>query len=47
VPGTATLRASFPAAGLALTDLLERHVEDTGPKLTLRPFQIVTIRIRR
>jgi alpha-mannosidase len=47
VPGRTTLRTSFAAAGVTLTDLLERHVEDTGPELTLRPFQIVTVRIRR
>jgi alpha-mannosidase len=47
VPGRARLRTSFPAAGRTLTDLLERHLEDTGPELALRPFQIVTVRIRR
>ncbi|GAA3346837.1 glycoside hydrolase family 38 C-terminal domain-containing protein [Amorphoplanes nipponensis] len=47
VPGRVTLRTAFPTAGLSLTDLLERHVADTGPELRLRPFQIVTVRLRR
>jgi alpha-mannosidase len=47
VPGTVTVRTSFPAAGMVLTDLLERRLDDTGPRLRLRPFQIVTLRLRR
>ncbi len=47
VPGAATLRTSFPAAGMIVTDLLERRVADTGPALRLRPFQIVTVRVTR
>jgi alpha-mannosidase len=47
VAGTASVRASFPAAGMELTDLLERRVAGTGPEIRLRPFQIVTVRIRR
>jgi hypothetical protein len=42
-----TVRTSFPAAGMVLTDLLERRLDDTGPRLRLRPFQIVTLRLRR
>ena len=51
----ATLRAGFPAATATLTDLLEDPLPD-GPELTLvdravalrlRPFQIVTVRLRR
>ncbi|MHC5705061.1 alpha-mannosidase [Streptomyces tirandamycinicus] len=52
---TATvLRPGFPAAGAVLADLLERPlegpplvVEDGGVPLALRPFQIVTVRLRR
>ncbi|HEU4350039.1 MAG TPA: glycoside hydrolase family 38 C-terminal domain-containing protein [Actinoplanes sp.] len=47
VPGRATVRTSFAGAGMALTDLLERPIGETGPELDLRPFQIVTVRIRR
>jgi alpha-mannosidase len=45
VPGTATLRASFPVRAMVLTDLLERTTGETGPDLRLRPFQIRTVRI--
>jgi alpha-mannosidase len=45
VPGTATLRPSFPVRAMVLTDLLERTTGGTGPDVRLRPFQIVTVRI--
>ncbi|PZF86518.1 alpha-mannosidase [Jiangella anatolica] len=51
---TATLTPSFPVAGVEETDLLERPVEASalvtggdGVTLRLRPFQIVTLRLRR
>jgi alpha-mannosidase len=48
VPGTATLYPSFPAAGFARTDLLERPIDaPDGPEVALRPFQIATVRIAR
>jgi alpha-mannosidase len=47
VPGAATLRTSFPAAGFQLTDLLEEPIGDGGEEVGLRPFQIVTVRIKR
>lgn len=52
----ATLAAGFPVAGAVESDLLERPLEGSavGPRsadgavpLTLRPFQIVTVRLRR
>lgn len=49
----ATLTAGFNLAGVMATDLLERplaeaaeHVDDTVP-LRLRPFELVTLRLRR
>ena len=47
VPGQVTVRTSVPVAGIELTDLLERHLAGTGPEIRLRPFQIVTVRLRR
>jgi len=50
IPGGATVRTSFAAAAFHRTDLLERPTgtgDDDGPLVRLRPFQIVTIRIRR
>ena len=47
VPGTVTVRTSFRVAGIELTDLLERHLAGTGPEIRLRPFQVVTVRLRR
>ncbi|MEU6313025.1 glycoside hydrolase family 38 C-terminal domain-containing protein [Streptomyces sp. NPDC047014] len=53
---TATLTAGFPVTGAVESDLLERPLAGTavGPvapdgtvALTLRPFQIVTVRLRR
>jgi alpha-mannosidase len=47
-PGTATVRTSVAAAAFVRTDLLERPAgadENRGPRVRLRPFQIVTIRI--
>ena len=48
------LTASFPVAGVAFTDLLEREVGHprctataTGASLALRPFEIVTVRLAR
>jgi alpha-mannosidase len=46
-PGTATLRTSFAAAGFRLTDLLEEPIGDGGEVVTLRPFQILTVRMTR
>ncbi|MFJ8823998.1 alpha-mannosidase [Streptomyces sp. NPDC102467] len=48
---TATLTASFPVSGADETDLLERPLKpaetsDTGLALSLRPFQILTLRLR-
>ncbi|MFI2347785.1 alpha-mannosidase [Streptomyces sp. NPDC019443] len=50
----ATLRTGFPLAGAQVTDLLERPlpdepvtVVDGGVSLTLRPFQILTLRLSR
>ena len=46
VPGTATIRTSFAVETFLRTDLLERPTEaDGGPRVRLRPFQIVTMRI--
>ncbi|MDG4825964.1 alpha-mannosidase [Asanoa sp. WMMD1127] len=44
---TATLAASFPVAGAVETDLLERETGGSDLTLRLRPFQIVTLRLRR
>lgn len=48
---TATVRADFPHDSAVRTDLLERAVDDPEPtgdvRLTLRPFQIVTLRFHR
>ncbi|GGT05674.1 alpha-mannosidase [Streptomyces chromofuscus] len=47
------LRTGFPLAGAQVTDLLERPLKDAatdgdgGVPLTLRPFQILTLRLRR
>ncbi|TQK42960.1 alpha-mannosidase [Streptomyces sp. SLBN-118] len=51
----ATLRAGFPLTGARITDLLERPLpdepltvgDDGGVALTLRPFQILTLRLKR
>ncbi|MEU6391123.1 glycoside hydrolase family 38 C-terminal domain-containing protein [Streptomyces sp. NPDC046939] len=48
---SATLTASFPVAGADETDLLERALRPadtsaTGLALSLRPFQILTLRLR-
>ncbi|MFI2436161.1 alpha-mannosidase [Streptomyces sp. NPDC018693] len=48
-----TLRTGFPLVGAEVTDLLERRLEDAeldgdrGVPVTLRPFQILTLRLRR
>ena len=51
---TARLALGFDAASVAVTDLLERPVDDEAPALsdggvqvTLRPFQILTLRFAR
>jgi alpha-mannosidase len=46
------LRTGFPLAGAQVTDLLERHLEDAATDgdtvpVELRPFQILTLRLRR
>jgi alpha-mannosidase len=47
------LRTGFPLAGAQITDLLERPLEeasvdgDGGVRVALRPFQILTLRLRR
>ena len=48
------LRASFPIAGVEVTDLLERPLpeetatvaDDGSVPVTLRPFQVLTLRLR-
>ncbi|MFI6560544.1 alpha-mannosidase [Streptomyces sp. NPDC050534] len=50
--GQGVLRTGFPLAGAQVTDLLERRLEDAevadgGVPVTLRPFQILTLRLRR
>ncbi len=46
-----TVRADFPHEAVVRTDLLERPIDGPEPsgdvRLTLRPFQIVTLRIQR
>jgi alpha-mannosidase len=53
---TARVTFDFPVAGIVATDLLEREVSESATlqlsaentaELTLRPFQLVTLRIRR
>jgi alpha-mannosidase len=46
------LRTGFPLTGAQVTDLLERPLEDAevvdgGVPVSLRPFQILTLRLRR
>jgi alpha-mannosidase len=48
------LRTGFPLAGAQVTDLLERPLEDEtaevtdgGVPVSLRPFQVLTLRLRR
>ena len=52
---TARIRASFPVAGIEVVDLLERPLPgeslalepDGGMSLEVKPFQVVTLRLRR
>ncbi|MGW0585881.1 glycoside hydrolase family 38 C-terminal domain-containing protein, partial [Streptomyces sp. NPDC002920] len=51
---TGVLRTAFPLAGAQATDLLERPLEDDAAvfadgavEVTLRPFQVLTLRLRR
>ncbi|MEY9995936.1 alpha-mannosidase [Streptomyces sp. V4I8] len=50
---TGVLRTGFPLAGAQVTDLLERPLEDAdvnadgGVAVALRPFQVLTLRLRR
>ncbi|MDT0388106.1 alpha-mannosidase [Streptomyces dubilierae] len=49
---TGVLRTGFPPAGAQITDLLERPLQDAdltgdGVAVALRPFQILTLRLRR
>ena len=51
---TGGLDASFPVASVQFTDLLERPIghascrpTDTGAALSLRPFEILTVRLVR
>ncbi|MDC0771219.1 alpha-mannosidase [Streptomyces sp. HD] len=52
---TGVLRTGFPLGGAQVTDLLERPLEeeradltgDGGVTVTLRPFQVLTLRLRR
>ncbi|MEW2613568.1 glycoside hydrolase family 38 C-terminal domain-containing protein [Streptomyces sp. NPDC047880] len=49
---TGTLRTGFPLAGAQIADLLERPLEDAettdgSVTVALRPFQILTLRLRR
>jgi alpha-mannosidase len=48
------LRTGFPLAGAQVTDLLERPLEDEtaevtggGVRVSLRPFQVLTLRLSR
>ncbi|TWP51231.1 alpha-mannosidase [Lentzea tibetensis] len=41
----ASLRTSFPYYRIQETDLLERPLSDASGDLTLRPFQVITLRI--
>ncbi|MEU6542979.1 glycoside hydrolase family 38 C-terminal domain-containing protein [Streptomyces sp. NPDC046859] len=47
----AVLRTGFPLAGAQITDLLERPLEpvaaDGGVPVSLRPFQVLTLRLQR
>ncbi|MEV2216774.1 glycoside hydrolase family 38 C-terminal domain-containing protein [Streptomyces sp. NPDC050997] len=51
--GQGVLRTGFPLAGAQVTDLLERPLETTDVSddgtvaVTLRPFQVLTLRLRR
>ncbi|MFE9448404.1 alpha-mannosidase [Streptomyces sp. NPDC006739] len=50
--GRGVLRTGFPLAGAQVTDLLERPLEEAGSTdgavpVSLRPFQILTLRLRR
>ncbi|MFJ4784970.1 alpha-mannosidase [Streptomyces sp. NPDC088794] len=42
----ATLSAGFPVARAEVTDLLERPLHDSDLAIELRPFQILTLRLR-
>jgi alpha-mannosidase len=49
---TGVLRTGFPLAGAQITDLLERPLQDAdrtggGVAVALRPFQILTLRLKR
>jgi alpha-mannosidase len=45
---TARLSWDFVAVGVEIVDLLERPLEAVDePQFALRPFQILTVRIRR
>jgi alpha-mannosidase len=52
---SAVLRHGFVVAGVEVVDLLERPLPETAPPVgpdgtiavTLRPFQILTLRLRR
>ncbi len=40
------LTAGFPVTRTEVTDLLERPLHETAGPFTLRPFQILTLRLR-
>ncbi|MFD5815843.1 alpha-mannosidase [Streptomyces sp. NPDC127038] len=42
----ARLTAGFPVARAEVTDLLERPLHEAPPEIELRPFQILTLRLR-
>ncbi len=44
---TATLTPDFPVTAVTETDLLERPLADRGRTVSLRPFQILTLRLAR
>jgi alpha-mannosidase len=46
-PGHTRVHTSFDAAGMERTDLHERPLGPAEPDLRLRPFEIVTLRLRR
>ncbi|MFG1606884.1 alpha-mannosidase [Actinoplanes sp. NPDC049265] len=46
-PARTTVHTSFEASSIERTDLHERPLSPTEPSLSLRPFEIVTLRIKR
>jgi alpha-mannosidase len=42
----AKVTAGFPVSRAEVTDLLERPLREAPPEIELRPFQILTLRLR-